>query len=75
MKRMRKCALMLSAPVLLSGCSNTIVVTADKLCADWRHQTVSKNDKMTDGTAAQVEASNKSRPAWGCQYGQNKAKG
>ena len=49
------------------------VVTANELCQDWRHQTVSKQDKMTDKTASQIEASNKSRPVWGCEYGKNGA--
>ena len=75
MRPMKTFVLMLSAPALLGGCSNTIVVTADKLCADWRHASVSKDDKMTDATASQIEASNKSRPAWGCEYGKNKARG
>jgi hypothetical protein len=39
------------------------------LCSSWRHQTISKNDKLTERTAAQIEANNKSRPAWGCVYG------
>jgi len=60
---------------LLQGCSKTIVVTADELCRSWRHQTVSKGDTLTDGTAATIEGNNKSRPEWGCEPGQNKAKG
>lgn len=74
MQLMNRSVLILSVPVLLGGCSKTVVVTADKLCADWRHQTVSKSDQITDQTASQIEASNKSRPAWGCAYGANKAK-
>lgn len=74
MQKMLKSVLMLSAPALLSGCSGTVVVTAEKLCQDWLHQTVSKNDKISDGTASDMEASNKSRPQWGCEYGANKAK-
>lgn len=66
---------MLTAPVLLTGCSSTTVVTAEALCKDWRHQTVSKDDKLTDKTASQIEGSNKSRVVWGCAAGQNKAKG
>lgn len=74
MKRILTCGLLLSGQGLLSGCAGTVVATAETLCKDWRHQTVSKSDQMTDGTASQIEASNKSRPAWGCAYGQNKAK-
>lgn len=60
--------------LILSGCGKTVIVTADELCKDWQHQTVSKDDKFTQGTAEQIEAGNKSRPAWGCEYGQNRAK-
>ncbi len=63
-----------TAAFALSGCGGTAIVTADKLCSDWRHQTVSKSDQITDGTASQIESSNKSRPQWGCEYGANKAK-
>lgn len=61
--------------VLLTGCAKTVVVTADELCRSWRHQTVSKDDKLTDGTASGIEGNNNARPAWGCQYGENKSKG
>ncbi len=62
--------------MLLSGCAKTgqLVVTADALCKDWRHKTVSKNDKLTDQTASNIEADNLSRPNWGCEYGQNRSK-
>lgn len=66
-------ALALLAP--LSGCSKTIVVTADELCQSWRHQRVSKDDKLTQGTAEQIEGSNNARPAWGCEKGHDRAKG
>lgn len=70
-------ALLLAGPVLLTGCSKTLVAiaSAPELCRDWQHQTVSRADKMTEETASGIEASNKSRPAWGCQYGENRAKG
>lgn len=67
--------MLLASLGLLSGCSKTVVATAEQLCQDWRHQTVSKDDKLTQGTAEQIEASNKSRPAWGCQYGENRPQG
>lgn len=75
MRNLRNITAMLAAPVLLAGCSKTVVVTADQLCQSWKHQTVSKDDKLTDKTAATAEGNNKSRPEWGCEYGQNKAKG
>ena len=62
------------AAAIASGCAQTVIVTADQLCADWRHKTVSKHDKLTQDTAAAIEADNKSRPNWGCQYGENRAK-
>jgi hypothetical protein len=65
----------LLAPALLQGCGQSIVVTAEELCRSWRHQTVSKSDVLTDGTAATIEGNNQSRVEWGCQPGQNKAKG
>jgi hypothetical protein len=49
-------------------------VTADELCRDWQHQQISKKDALTEPTASQIEANNKSRPAWGCEYGANKSK-
>lgn len=62
--------------VLLTGCAGTnpVVVTAEALCKDWGHQTISKADKLSDETASQIEANNKSRPNWGCEYGENRAK-
>lgn len=51
-----------------------MVVQAEQLCKDWRHQTVSKDDKITQDTAAGMEASNKSRPNWGCAEGRDEAK-
>lgn len=74
MRKMKRCVLTLSVLGLLTGCSKTVVVTAEALCKDWQHQTVSKDDKLTQGTAEQIEAGNKSRPEWGCEYGQNRAK-
>lgn len=77
MPRTMKCAALLLSLVLLPACSTTspVVATAESLCKDWRNLTVSKSDKLTEDTAAQIEANNKSRPAWGCEYGANKAKG
>lgn len=74
MSKMKLCALALILPVPLSGCATGFVATAENLCKDWRHQTVSKDDKLTDKTASQVEASNESRVNWGFEAGKNKAK-
>jgi hypothetical protein len=51
-----------------------VVLSAEDLCRSWRHQTVSKGDKLTQGTAAIAEGNNKARPEWGCVEGQDKAK-
>jgi len=45
------------------------------MCQSWRHLTIRKADKLTEDTAAQIEGSNKARPAWGCAYGSNHAEG
>jgi hypothetical protein len=69
---------MLLLPVLglLSGCGGmpAVTVQASELCKSWRHQTISRHDVLTDGTAAGIEGSNGARLAWGCAYGKNKAK-
>jgi hypothetical protein len=74
-KSLKLITVTLAAPALLQGCGQSIVVTAEELCRSWRHQTVSKDDRITDGTAATIEGNNQSRGEWGCQPGQNKAKG
>lgn len=75
MRILKNITALLAAPALLTGCAKTVVVTADQLCQSWKHQTVSKDDKVTNDTAAIAEGNNKSRPEWGCEYGKNKAKG
>lgn len=71
MPRMLKCAALLASLALLSGCNPPFaVIVTEKLCDDWRHQTVSRRDKITDETASGIEASNNSRPNWGCKYGE-----
>ena len=70
--------LLLASPVLLTACAATpkpALIAADKLCESWRHTTIRKADRLTEDTAAQIEGSNKARPAWGCDYGANQAKG
>lgn len=62
----------------LSGCAifeKPVVISADKLCQSWKHQTVKPSDVISDATAAKIEGNNKSRPEWGCEYGKDKAKG
>lgn len=77
MPSIARCACALLSLGLLTGCAGTglVVVTAENLCKDWQHQQISKKDVLTDPTASQIEANNKSRPAWGCAYGKNEAKG
>lgn len=76
MPKVKKLVLLLAPLVLLTGCLKTLplVVTVEELCKDWRHKTVSKQDRLTEQTASDLEADNKSRPNWGCEYGANKAK-
>lgn len=67
---------LLLSPVLLIGCAKTeqpVPIAANELCRSWRHQTITKADQLADSTAAQIEGSNRARPAWGCEYGSNRA--
>lgn len=80
MRNLKKPVLMLPVLALLTGCGQTqgLVAIADqdvkeKLCRSWRHQTISRNDNLTEQTAQQIESNNKSRPAWGCAYGANRS--
>lgn len=50
------------------------MVDAESLCQSWKHGTVSKEDKISQGTAEAIEGNNKSRPNWQCVYGENRAK-
>lgn len=74
MKRALKTAASLTLPMLLSACASQHVVTAEELCRDWRHQTVGKDDVLTQKTAAGILAANSSRTNWGCKFGKNEAK-
>lgn len=68
----------LASLALLSGCAaqnSPALIANDELCRSWRHQTIKAADVLTEETARQIEGSNKARPAWGCAYGANKAKG
>ena len=76
MQRMLKCAIALASLALLNGCASgsAAIVELESLCRDWRHQSVSKDDKLTEKTAAGIETSNDSRVNWGCKPGSNTAK-
>ncbi len=64
------------AAIASVGCSPKYTyVDAEALCRSWKHQTVSKDDKLTQDTAAIAEGNNNARPTWGCQLGADKAKG
>ena len=71
---------LMTTPVLLAlltGCAKTEApapIASDQLCKSWTHQTIRKADQLTEDTASQIEGNNKSRPAWGCLYGENRAK-
>lgn len=65
MQRLARLALPLAPLVLLSGCAKTIVATAS--CEIGNHVSVSKNDTLTEQTAQEIDANNKSREAGGCQ--------
>ena len=68
-------ALALLAALALAGCSpKYVVLSVDDLCQSWRHQTVSKADKLTQPTAAIADGNNRARPEWGCEPGKDQAK-
>lgn len=76
MRRIPKCLSGLAALALLSGCAKGSVGIVDlgPLCRDWKHQSVSKDDKLTDKTASGIEGSNDARVNWGCAPNKNTAK-
>lgn len=61
-------------PLFLSACTKYVVVEAESLCKSWRHGTVSKDDKLTQGTAEIIDGNNNARPTWGCARGEDRAK-
>lgn len=66
---------LLIAVALLAGCAQqNAFVDRGSLCRSWRHQTVSKHDRLTEVTAAGILGNNGARVAWGCQTGANRAK-
>lgn len=76
MQSLNRCAVLLVLLAALTGCGKTVphVLIAEQLCKDWQHQQIRKADQITEPTASQIEAQNKSRPNWGCEYGENRAK-
>lgn len=64
MKRLAKLAPPLALLGLLTGCSQSIVATVS--CEVGNHVTVSKHDKLTERTASDIDANNRSRIAGGC---------
>ena len=64
MKRLDRLALPLVLLGLLTGCSQSIVATVS--CEVGNHVTVSKHDKLTERTASDIDANNRSRIAGGC---------
>jgi type IV pilus biogenesis protein CpaD/CtpE len=87
MRKRRRCGKNPVSPALLivfcvsiaatvSGCASTEpIATAAQLCKDWRVLRPSKQDKLTQGTAEEMEASNKSRSVYGCHPQRNEASG
>ncbi len=76
MKHTRKLLPLVASLALLSACAPTpkpAPIAHDELCKSWTHGTISRDDKLTEKTAADQEARNNSRPAWGCEYGENRA--
>lgn len=64
MKRLARLALPLVLLGLLTGCSQSIVATVS--CEVGNHVTVSKHDTLTERTASDIDANNRSRIAGGC---------
>jgi len=74
--KLKKPILLLASLGLLTGCAKTQLpapIAAESLCRSWKHQTISPADQLADSTAAGIEGNNKARPAWGCEYGKDRA--
>lgn len=58
--RLVRLALLLSGQVLLSGCAATerVVATAEPFCEAVKPVCHSRDDRLTEGTASQIEANN-----------------
>jgi len=75
---LNKLMIPLASLVLLTACAKTpepVPIAANELCRSWKHQTITKADQLADKTAEKIEGNNKARPAWGCEYGADRAKG
>jgi len=68
MSRLARLAPPLALLALLTGCAKNSVVTAIS-CQVGNDVSVSKNDKLTEKTASDIEANNESRRAAGCDHG------
>lgn len=65
MQRFARRALLLVLPVLLAGCSKSIVAIAN--CNVGNMVSVSRKDVLTEQTAREIDENNKSRIAAGCK--------
>lgn len=62
--------------IALGACQkqdDVVIANAINYCKDWKHLQVSRDDRLTERTASQIEANNNSRMAWHCAYGRNEA--
>lgn len=61
---------------VLAGCGGPefVIISTGDLCQSWRHQRLHKGDRLTDKSASIVEGNNEARPAWGCEWGADRAK-
>lgn len=66
MRKLRMLTAALIGLTLLTGCAKTIVATADQICAGWKEIGVSRDDRLTQHTAAQILGNNEARKAWSC---------
>ena len=69
MRRSARLALLLVLPALLSGCAKSIAGIATTNCNVGNHVYVSKNDRLTEETAREIDTNNASRQAAGCEAG------
>ena len=62
MKRLKHVSLLLVLG-LLSGCASkpVVIATSQPLCKAVKHECISKDDELTEGTATQIEGNNLAR--------------
>jgi hypothetical protein len=65
MKKPGRLVMLLALPALLSACANGAVTVATN-CNVGNHVSISKKDVLTEPTAQDIEANNRSREAGGC---------